>query len=153
MLDLTKVAERARTGRSGTTGVWSPRTTLAYCWRSRAVAALGLWLVVSPWLLGTSRDTHSTQSAVVSGGMLGWAALWALTSRRPAPAHAVIVAVGAWLLVGPSLWYFGAVAATWNSIATGLGAIVLSVWALVTGPRTRPPVGINPTGRLAGRGP
>jgi hypothetical protein len=85
--------------------------------------------------------------------MLGSAALWALLSRRPAPAHAVIVAVGAWLLVGPSLWYFGAAAASWNSIAVGLSVIVLSAWALVTGPRTRPPVDVDPTDRRAGRGP
>ena len=141
MLDRIKAAERARDGRSRTRGARSPRSSLADRWRAPFVAVLGAWLAASPWLLGISRDTHSTQSAVVSGGTLVWAALWALTSLRPAPAHAIVVAVGGWLLLAPSLWYFGAAAASWNSITTGLVVVALSASALAAGPWTRPPVG------------
>jgi hypothetical protein len=35
-------------------GVWSPRATLAYCWRSRVLLGLGAWLAVSSWIFGTT---------------------------------------------------------------------------------------------------
>jgi hypothetical protein len=107
-MDTSNVTVRAGDGPPGGRGAWSPRTTLAYCWRSRAVAVLGTWLAASPWLLGTSQDTNSTQSAIVSGATLVWAALWALISRHPVRAHAMVVAVGGWLLLAPSPWYLGA---------------------------------------------
>ena len=138
MIDLDKLPKPPPDERSRRRGAWSPRTTLAYCWRSRAVAALGAWLAASPWLLGTGEDTGSTQSAIVSAAMLVGAALWALMSRHPAPAHAMVVASGGWLLLAPSLWYFTAAAAAWNSIATGLAVIGLSGSVLLTRPWTRP---------------
>lgn len=121
-------------------GVWSPRTTLAYCWRSRMLLVLGAWVAVSPWVLGTVWDRHSTESALLTGVLLMGAAFWALLTRQPAPPHAFSVSLGLWLLVAPSLWYFQSSAASHNSRAAGLVVVALSAWALWTGPRTRPPV-------------
>ena len=42
-----------RRNRMAGNGVWSPRTTLAYCWRSRTLLGLGAWLAVSPGTFGT----------------------------------------------------------------------------------------------------
>ena len=104
------------------------------------VFALGVWLVASPWVLRISGDGNSTQNTILNGGALIWAALWALMSRWPMPAHVTIVAVGAWLLLAPWLWTFGERAAIWNSAAIGLAAVVLSASVLYTGPWTRPPL-------------
>jgi hypothetical protein len=135
-----------RGGRAVGRGVWSPRTTLAYCWRSRTLLGLGAWLAVSPWVLGTTGDRHSTESALVTGVLLMGTAFWALLTREPAPPHACSVSLGLWLLAAPSLWYFQSPLASRNSLAAGLVVVALSVWALWTGPRTRPPVDEDATG-------
>ena len=129
-----------RRGRMAGRGVWSPRTTLAYCWRSRTLLGLGAWLAVSPWTLGTIGDRHSTENALVNGVLLMGTAFWVLLTRKPAPPHACGVSLGLWLLAAPSLWYFQSPVASHNSRAVGLAVVALSVWALSTGPRTRPPV-------------
>jgi hypothetical protein len=149
-----------RRGRMARRGVWSPRTTLAYCWRSRTLLGLGAWLAVSPWTLGTIGDRHSTENALVNGVLLMGTAFWALLTRKPAPPHACGVSLGLWLLAAPSLWYFQSPVASHNSREVGLAVVTLSVWALSTGPRTRPPVdpatarqadGPAPTGRRRAR--
>jgi SPW repeat len=121
-------------------GVWSPRTTLAYCWRSRTLLVLGAWLAVSPVVLGTTGDRHSTESALLTGLLLMGTAFWAMATREPVPPHAGSVSLGLWLLVAPSLWYFQSPVASHHSRAVGLLVVMLSAWALWTGPRTRPPL-------------
>jgi hypothetical protein len=135
-----------RRDRAAGRGIWSPRTTLAYCWRSRTLLGLGVWLAVSPLMLGTTGDRHSTESALLTGVLLTGTAFWALLTRKPAPPHACSLSLGLWLLVAPSLWYFQSAVASQNSRAAGLIVVVLSVWALWTGSRTRPPVDSEATG-------
>jgi hypothetical protein len=134
------VVRTRRRDRAARRGVWSPRTTLAYCWRSRTLLVLGAWLAVSPWVLGTTGDRHSTESALLNGLLLTGTAFWALLTREPVPPHACSVSLGLWLLVAPSLWYFQSPVASHHSRAVGLLVVVLSAWALWTGPRTRPSV-------------
>ncbi len=100
------VVRTRRRDRAARRGVWSPRTTLAYCWRSRTLLVLGAWVAVSAWVLGTTGDRHSTESALLTGVLLAGTAFWALMTRQPVPAHACSVSLGLWLLVAPSLWYF-----------------------------------------------
>ena len=64
-------------------GVWSPRTTLAYCWRSRMLLGLGAWLAVFSWIFGTTGDRHSTESALLTGVLLMGTGFWALLTRQP----------------------------------------------------------------------
>jgi hypothetical protein len=129
-----------RRGRAAERGVWSPRTTLAYCWRSRTLLGLGAWLALSSWTLGTIGDRHSTENALVNGVLLMGTAFWALSTRTPALAHGCGVSLGLWLLAAPSLWYFQLPVASHNSRVVGLVVVALSGWALSTGPRTRPPM-------------
>jgi hypothetical protein len=139
-------ARAHRRGRAAERGVWSPRTTLAYCWRSRTLLGVGAWLAVSPLALGTTGDRHSTESALLTGVLLMGTALWALVTREPAPPHVCSLSLGLWLLVAPSLWYFQSAVASQNSRAAGLVVAALSVWALWTGSRTRPPVAPGTSG-------
>ena len=77
-------ARADRRGRAAERGVWSPWTTLAYCWRSRTLLGVGAWLAVSPLVLGTTGDRHSTESALLTGVLLMGTAFWALLTRKPA---------------------------------------------------------------------
>jgi hypothetical protein len=135
---LPSVVRTRRRDRAARRGVWSPRTTLAYCWRSRTLLVLGAWLAVSPWVLGTTGDRHSTESALLTGVLLMGTAFWAMATREPVPPQACSVSLGLWLLVAPSLWYFQSPVSSHHSRAVGLLVVVFSAWALWTGPRTRP---------------
>jgi hypothetical protein len=142
----TSAPERGRAARRG---AWSPRTTLAYCWRSRTLLGLGAWLAVSPWVLGTTGDRHSTQSALLTGVLLMGTGVWALLTREPIWPQLGSLTLGIWLLAAPSLWYFQSRLASQTSLAVGLVVVALSIWLLWTGPRTRPPV--DPAGGDAHR--
>jgi hypothetical protein len=144
------VVRTRRHDRAARRGVWSPRTTLAYCWRSRTLLVLGAWLAVSPWVLGTTGDRHSTESALLTGLLLMGTAFWAMATREPVPPHACSLSLGLWLLVAPSLWYFQTPVASHNSQVAGVLVVVLSGWALWTSPRTRPPLDPGPGAGQAG---
>jgi hypothetical protein len=77
---------------------------------------------------------------MLTGLLLVGTAFWALATREPVPAHACSLSLGLWLLVAPSLWYFQSPVASHNSQVVGVLVVVLSVWALWTGPRIRPPL-------------
>ena len=102
------------------------------------MALLGGWLTASPWALATTEDTVSLQNALLGGSSLVLLAGWALLSREPWLAHLLVAAIGTWLLLAPSLWYFTSRPASWNSVVVGLATIILAAWTLVRGPRQRP---------------
>jgi hypothetical protein len=61
-------------------------------WEEWAVGALGLWLVVSPWVLGYAAQRSMTVSSVAVGGIVAALAAWSLyaagaATRRHGPAH------------------------------------------------------------------
>jgi hypothetical protein len=126
-------------------------------WPAVALPALGGWLVVSPLLLSTTRDTAGTASAVGGGVALIVLAVWARVARNRVPPLAIALSVGVWLSLAPSLWEFAngedsvpglvpippaevteptraAIAhAEWNSILAGLLTLALAVAALLAG--------------------
>lgn len=53
-------------------------------WEEWINAALGLWLVVSPWLLGFSGLTAPLWNQIVVGILVGGLAIWTAVSERPA---------------------------------------------------------------------
>ena len=62
-------------------------------WEEWAMGALGLWAIVSPWVLGFAAQRPMTVSCVAAGGLVAALAAWALyaegaaESRRHGPAH------------------------------------------------------------------
>jgi len=85
---------------------------------SQAVAlqVLGVWLLVSPYLLDGVRDTPSVASATLSGMLLVVTGTLARSARNPMPAYMIALAVGVWLLLAPTLWEFGDGVTTWNLV-------------------------------------
>jgi hypothetical protein len=47
-----------------------------------AMVALGVWLVLSPWLLGFGPETTAAWNSVVVGMVIGVLALWAAMGQR-----------------------------------------------------------------------
>lgn len=57
-------------------------------WEEWVSALLGLWLIVSPWILGFSPVAAATWNAVVAGVVIGGLAVWAIYDARRQPATA-----------------------------------------------------------------
>lgn len=57
-------------------------------WEEWVSAVLGLWLIVSPWLLGFAADTNVMTTHVVLGVLVVVASAWAVWDFRHPHAHA-----------------------------------------------------------------
>ena len=101
-------------------------------WQDPVNLALGLWMIISPWVLSYASENKPTDNAVVFGFFIAALALAALF-KVMAWEEWVSVALGAWLAVSPWLLGFsGLVAAMWNAVIVGVVVAVLAVWALGT---------------------
>lgn len=115
-------------------------------WQAAALQVLGVWVVVSPYLLHGVRDTPSVVSATLSGVLLLVTGAWARSARNPMPAYAIAMAVASgccWrprsgsstTASRPGTWsrFPGDVEPTraaiarvrWNSVGAGLLALTL----------------------------
>jgi hypothetical protein len=89
-------------------------------WPATALLALGVWLLVSPLVLGTAQVTAGAVSAVTSGLALVVLAGWALVARNRVRPMLIALSFGIWLLLAPSMWEFR------DGVDTGLVPIVPS---------------------------
>jgi hypothetical protein len=76
-------------------------------WQTATLPVLGVWLLVSPYVLHGSLDTTGMASATLSGAVLLVTGIWARLARNPAPAYTLALAAGVWLLIAPTIWEFG----------------------------------------------
>lgn len=98
-------------------------------WQDWANLVLGLWLILSPWLLGYSATSAALWNALIVGVVVGLMALLHL-QNGPMWEEWVNVVLGVWLILSPWLLGFSAQGnATWNAVVVGLlvGALALSV--------------------------
>ena len=98
-------------------------------WQDWVQAALGLWLVVSPWVLGPDG------SAVTWNFLLVGLALIALAGSEISVFQRwklwLMAALGAWLVVSPRIVEFMETQAlAWNGLICGLAIVALAAWAL-----------------------
>ena len=101
-------------------------------WQDPVNLVLGLWMLVSPWVLGHQAETNPTWNAVILGILIAAAALFALF-RVMAWEEWVSVAFGIWLVISPWLLGFSALVwAMWNAVIVGVIAAALALWALGT---------------------
>lgn len=93
---------------------------------------LGLWLVVSPWVLAYTTTTTAAQNAWVVGAVIAIAALAALLAFHQWEEW-VNVALAAWLFVSPwILGFSGQATIFWNQVIVGLLVGGLAIWAALT---------------------
>lgn len=110
---------------------------LTHNWQDSLCLILGLWLVVSPWVLGFNAVEVATWSAVVIGLIITAMALMTLVEFHDWEEWADMI-VGAWLVISPWLLGFtdpvgvaAAGIATWNTVIVGLLVLGLALWSLV----------------------
>ena len=103
---------------------------MALPWNLLASAALGLWLMASPAVFGTSGP--AAHSAHIVGALVVTVAIIALSDVGRA-ARFINVVFGVWFITASGLLGGGTTAATWNGVLVGLLVIGLI--------RSRGPVG------------
>lgn len=98
-------------------------------WQDSANALLGVWLILSPFVLGFQSDLTALANAVLVGVLLLAAALGAIFVPR-AWEEWTESGLGLWLTVSP--WVLGSTmqAAKASAVVTGLVVLTLALWAL-----------------------
>ncbi len=96
-------------------------------WQDWVNLILGIWLVVSPWVLSFSSQNVATWNAVIVGVVFAVLSLLAIAEAKPWEEWSELVAA-VWLLVSPwVLGYSGLAAAMWNAVIV---AVIVGVLAL-----------------------
>ena len=95
-------------------------------WQDWVNLVLGLWLVVSPWILAFSHNGAALWNALIVGAIFVVLSLLALSDAKPWEEWSEL-AVALWLLVSPwVLGYSALSAAMWNAVVV---AVIVGVLA------------------------
>jgi hypothetical protein len=95
---------------------------------------VGLWLIISPWVLAYHSLAAATTNDVIFGIIIA-----VLAASRFFGAYDIAwpswvnVVLGVWILVSP--WFLGYsmhMAALWNNVFFGIAVIVLAGWSALT---------------------
>lgn len=101
-------------------------------WQDPLSLILGLWLLVSPWVVQYANETVPMGNAVVVGILVAAVACYALF-RVMAWQEWVNAALGIWLLASPwVLGFSGLATAMWNAVIVGAVIALLALWTLGT---------------------
>ncbi|MDZ4225747.1 MAG: SPW repeat protein [Candidatus Andersenbacteria bacterium] len=100
-------------------------------------ALVGLWLVLSPFILGYSLLTGALWNAIIVGVLVillaGMRALG--EGYRSAWPSWVNLVLGLWMIVAPFIiGYAGVMAVLWNSIIVGALIVILAAWSALSTP-------------------
>jgi hypothetical protein len=105
--------------------------SVARRWQDSVNLVLGVWLVISPWVLQFAAEPRAMWNAVILGVVIAAAAILALVQFHEWEEWADM-AFGLWLIVSP--WVLGfaetLATATWNFVVVGVLTIGLAAWSL-----------------------
>jgi hypothetical protein len=100
-------------------------------WQDWASFSLGLWLALSPWIVGYAEHAGATANAVTAGLVLALASHFeCVACEEHLPVEWLNLTIGAWLVGAPFLIDFGTRAAAVNSMAVGACIAWLAASAL-----------------------
>lgn len=105
-------------------------TTAAARWQDWTSFALGLWLAVSPWIVGYAEHEAATANAAILGLALALGSHFEASCDEVA-AEWLNLAAGMWLVAAPFVLGFARVyVASINSIVTGVLVAALAASAM-----------------------
>jgi hypothetical protein len=100
-------------------------------WQDWASFALGLWLAVSPWIVGYSEHEAATANAIVLGLALALGSHFeCVACADEVRAEWLNLAAGIWLVCAPFTLEFGSTVAAANSVVVGAFVALLAASAL-----------------------
>ncbi|RMD89449.1 MAG: hypothetical protein D6811_12230 [Alphaproteobacteria bacterium] len=113
------------------TNTWMKWKSEHGSWQDGATFILGLWLIVSPWIVGFADVTAAFWNAIVLGIAIAAFSLVAFAWYREWEDW-IDGALGLWLVISP--WALGFAAASYaamvNAVVVGVIAMVLVGWSL-----------------------
>jgi hypothetical protein len=107
-------------------------------WRDWVMLVLGVWLFLSPWILGFAAAMPAGEAmgapvawnAWIVGIVIAAVAVWAIVMFAPWQDW-VNGVLGAWLVIARWVLGFGSLAAAaWNHVIVGLLVLALAAWEL-----------------------
>ena len=101
-------------------------------WQDPVSLFAGVWLAVSPWVLGYSAHMRATENAVIAGSLIALVALSALY-RGSAWQEWTNFVLGVWVLISPWALVFPVMKpVTLNAVVYGVIVAALAYWVLAT---------------------
>jgi SPW repeat len=113
-------------------------------WPSWLNVIVGVWLFISPWVLGTTSDAATAWNAWVIGAAIFVVALIALGATASASTVApwVNVVLGVWLFISPwVLRYTDVSDGATNAWVFGVVTVLVALWAMSGRQALRRPMG------------
>lgn len=101
-------------------------------WQDPVNLVLGLWMIISPWVLGYQTQAAAQSNAIIVGVPI--AILAAIEFVNVAAWEEWLnFLLGIWLVISPwAVGFSGVAAATSNAVIIGVVVAVLAIWALGT---------------------
>ena len=90
-------------------------------------ALLGIWVIISPFVLGFSRNQAAMWNNVATGGAVLLVALGRAGTRAPAILN---VLLGGWLIASPFVLGFLRPVIFWNNRILGIAIVICALLAL-----------------------
>lgn len=103
-------------------------------WQDGGILLLGVWLFVSPWVMGYPSDSPPAVNAFIAGAIIATLAVFDLY-KTYVWAVLVNIIVGAWVAASP--WVVDVVAdgpMSMSMLVVGIATIVLGLWELRSDP-------------------
>jgi hypothetical protein len=103
-------------------------------WQDQVILLLGIWLFVSPWVLGYASDSPQAINAYIAGVVIAALAAFDLY-KTYAWAVMVNLLAGLWVAVSP--WVPAVAdrgAMLTNNVIVGIAVVVLALWELRSDP-------------------
>lgn len=110
-------------------------------WEDWCDWALGLWLLLSPWILLFERDPIATRNAVIVGSLIVLAEAVTLSVFRVWEEW-INLALGAWLIISPWVLPLASTPAKANFVIVGIlivGLALYEVWEVSRRPNAARP--------------
>ena len=103
-------------------------------WQDGIILLLGVWLFVSPWVMGYPSDSPPAVNAFIAGAIIATLAIFDLY-KTYVWAVLVNIIVGAWVAASP--WVVDVVAdgpMSMSMLVVGIATIVLGLWEMRSDP-------------------
>ena len=101
-------------------------------WQDPVNGLIGVWLVLSSWIVGYSNETTAMANAIVIGVVLILSSLGAMMAPK-AWEEWLNALLGLWMIISPwALKFSPQHPATYVAVITGIVALVLALWTLGT---------------------
>ena len=99
-------------------------------WQSWLNVIVGIWMFISPWVLGTTSDAPTAWNAWIIGAAIFVVALIALGTTASAAAPWANIVLGVWLFISPWVLRYPDVSdGALNAWIFGVVTVLVAVWA------------------------